>query len=224
MKRVQKLMKKKDKKEEELEKLESGFKLYTNGAHKPAEKFTPRYTTAKSSSEKRSFNFIPELFGGELKSFRELSESNGGKTDRVNSAPNAKIRKKWSHTSFTIKTDEGYQIKINGPNCDQACKSDTGSKNQKECHYIELDFKRNDSDNYYSDDFESCSESEEDTKAQSEKDEINDKKLIETVQFSDDSDVEEIKEMPVGKKSRETNNNKKGQIVCELSKKDIKVN
>ena len=95
-----------------------------------------------------------------------------------------------------------------------------------------MDYKRNDSENYYSDDFESFSDNENENKMDNKTlRDTNPKieKLIETVQFSDESDDEKPKKVDFNNKEKPNNinfNKKQSndkQIVCELSKSDIKV-
>lgn len=185
---------KKDKRQMELEKLEGGFSLFTNGAHQTKEKYTPRHTTASKSTanSKKSYHFTPRVNktqNNPLLRYLEQEEQR-----EQNNSDKTSTRKKWSNSSFTLKTTDGCQIKINGPN-----RYDKPS----------IKIKKNDnhmfSNDYYSDDFESESDDERDGK---------DKHLIESVQFSDfsESDSDEVKES----KSNQG-------LIFNISKNDVKV-
>lgn len=192
-----------------------------NGAHKTTERYTPRHTTAKSSSsstdKKYNFNFKPRIHvrKNPLDNLRELELL--ANKDRAQSAPSS--RKKWTHSnsSLTIKTTDGYEIKINAPNFykHETSKSDITSDKKNIKH------QSNDCEYYYSDDFESESESDTDDKKKTENASSNKKDLIQSVQFSDLSDEESDEE---ANKPVKTNvNNKNKRISLRLSQNDIKV-
>ena len=205
---------KKDKKEEQLEKLEGGFSLYTNGAHQPKERYIPRHTTAKSSSSsKRSQHFVPRMHkNNPLLDLKALQDEQQQVKQRVSSGPsNVTSRKKWSNTSFTIKTTDGCEIKINAPNHYQSSNDKTNKKSDNSVH-------SNDCEYYYSDDFESDSDNEiRVTKSDS-------KNLIESVRFSDQSDREDSSSDDNEPKPQpDRSRNKKNQMVLRLSQNDVKV-
>ena len=209
-----KLSNKKDKKEEQLEKLEGGFSLYTNGAHQPKERYIPRHTTAKSSSSsKRSQHFVPRMHkNNPLLDLKVLQEEQQLKQRASSAKSNVTTRKKWSNTSFTIKTTDGCEIKINAPNHFQSSNDKTNKKSDNSVH-------SNDCEYYYSDDFESDSDNEQIRVTKSES-----KNLIESVRFSDQSDREDSSssddDEPKTKPDRTRNKN---QMVLQLSQNDIKV-
>jgi hypothetical protein len=227
--RIIKSTAKKDKNEEKLEKLEEGFSLYVNGAHKTSEKFTPRHTITKSNDKKNFFK--PRIHY--RKNQIDNSEFLNALTNREKSqsAPAMPTRKKWSNSSFTIKTADGYEIKINAPNNSKqnVSKSDipnTNTPKKKNC----VKGKRIQSEFYYSDDFEN--ESDLDQNDKSFKKEMNDvgqedqtgtdenrKCLIKSVRFSDNSDESEIEEEIDANKGNE--NNKK--LFLKLTSRDVKV-
>ncbi len=215
--RIIKMAKKKGEKEEKLEKLEGGFSLYVNGAHKSSEKYTPRHTTASKSSTDKKTNFqhfTPRIHvrKNPLENLKELAFLNN--KDRSQSAPNKPVRKKWgdnSNNSFTIKTIDGYEIKINAPNefKSHMTKSDTTSNANKN--------KSHDCEYYYSDDFESESDTDEKKNANKEE-----KCILQSVKFSDDSDLDEnLIEKPTQTSPKELVENKK--IFLKLTNKDVKV-
>jgi hypothetical protein len=195
---ITKLMHKKDKKEEELEKLETGFNTYVNGAHKKNEKYTPRYTITKTSSATNSCSsrhFTNSKFNIPI----NLESLCSSRNSSANVTPATTSRKKWGNSSFIFKTTDGCEIKISSPN--HYKKNDSEPKKtlnsnetitSNECEY--------------SDDFES----DEDTNANKKK--ILDENLIETVKFS--SDEEDTTEITSNKKN----------FVFKLTKNDVKVN
>ncbi len=219
-------MNKKDEKEEKLEKLEGGFNCYVNGAHKTSVRYTPRHTTAKSSASSDKKSFVKTRITPRSNIFdniRELEQL--ANKNRCQSAPsNNPGRKKWSNDSFTIKTNDGYEIKINAPNATrpQFSKSDstyTKITSTKQNKKGELK---------YSDDFESESDLEETLKKETvkktqesdtEKEKPDTKNLIQSVKFSDvsdDSDVENNKS-PILTKKQLNQNNKENKIELKLS-------
>jgi len=229
--RIIKSTTKKDKNEEKLEKLEGGFSLYVNGAHKTSEKFTPRHTITKSNDKKNFFK--PRIH--HRKNQIENTEFLNALTNRdgSQSTPAMPTRKKWSNSSFTIKTADGYEIKINAPqqNMKQnVSKSDVTNTNTTPKKKNFLKGKRTQSEFYYSDDFENESESEENDKLfekqsndveqedQTTTDE-NKKCLIKSVKFSDISDESEIEEEIDANKPKE--NSKK--LFLKLTSHDVKV-
>ncbi len=179
MKRIQKLSNQKDKRQEELEKLENGFNLFTNGAHQGKEKYTPRYTTAAKSSlnSKKSQQFATPRTSRTNTSASPLLR-HFEKQQQQQQHTSANSRKKWANSSFTIKTTDGCQIKIHAPN---HYESKGESSNNR--------MLSNDCTEYYSDDFES-DESEVEA----------DKGLIESVMFSDDDDDDDDDEAAVKSK------------------------
>jgi hypothetical protein len=216
---------KKGEKEEKLEKLEGGFSLYVNGAHKSSEKYTPRHTTAsKTSTDKKSnFHFTPRIHvrKNPLDNLKELAFISN--KDRAQSAPNKPVRKKWGDTpSFTIKTVDGYEIKINAPNefkSPMSKSSNTANSNKNKSHDCEY---------YYSDDFESESGGEDEEDEVEEMDEEKKSKepkcILQSVKFSDDSDLED--NVNVDKRTMQSNsesNNKNKKIFLKLTNRDIKV-
>ena len=191
-------MQKKDKKEEELEKLESGFNTYVNGAHKKNEKYTPRYTITKASSTNNSSASSSSKYFSNSKfnlpiNLESLCTS---RNSSANVTPAPTSRKKWGNSSFIFKTTDGCEIKISSPNHykkqdSEPKKTVYSNETSNECEY--------------SDDFES----DDDTNANSRNKSSNEN-LIETVKFSsDEEDTTEI-------------NNKKN-FVFKLTKNDIKV-
>ena len=117
---LSKIVKKKDKKEEELEKLEGGFNLYVNGAHKKNAKYTPRLTTAKSSINSSSSS---------NKNFSKLNLESLNSSRSPSTTPAVTTRKKWSNSSFIFKTSDGCEIKINSPSHYQ--KAEIKTSNQR---------------------------------------------------------------------------------------------
>lgn len=190
-------MHKKDKKEEELEKLETGFNTYVNGAHKKNEKYTPRYTITKTSSATNSCSsrhFTNSKFNIPI----NLESLCSSRNSSANVTPATTSRKKWGNSSFIFKTTDGCEIKISSPN--HYKKNDSEPKKtlnsnetitSNECEY--------------SDDFES----DEDTNANKKK--TLDENLIETVKFS--SDEEDTTEITSNKKN----------FVFKLTKNDVKL-
>jgi hypothetical protein len=221
------MMNKKDEKEEKLEKLEGGFNCYVNGAHKTSARYTPRHTTAKSSSTSDKKSFVKTRITPRSNIFdniRELEQMSN--KDRCQSAPsNNPGRKKWSNDSFTIKTNDGYEIKINAPNATRP----QFSKSDSTCTKITPHKKNKKGELKYSDDFESESDLEETLKKETvrkeaqesdadNKDKQNSRNLIQSVKFSDvsdDSDIEE-KKGPVVSKSK-SNQNQENKLELKLS-------
>lgn len=207
---------KKDEKVEKLEKLEGGFNLYVNGAHRANEKYTPRHTTVKSTENRKNFNFKPNISSNERS--KKFSNLFFDQNDRSKSAPSVVTRKKWSTSSFTIKTTDGYEIKINAPNAmkPQISKSDITANNRLKMS--------NDNEFNYSEDFESDSENESEENLNSNnKNKANEKQeesLIESVKFSDISDIEDNSSDESIKQKTSCNNKK---FVLDLSPNDIKV-
>jgi hypothetical protein len=210
------MMNKKDEKEEKLEKLEGGFNCYVNGAHKSSARYTPRHTTAaksSSSTDKRSFvksRVTPR--SNIFDNIRDLEQLTN--KDRCQSAPSTENtgggggggRKKWSNDSFTIKTNDGYEIKINAPNATRShiSKSDTTYSKVKAASGKTGNKKH---DTRYSEDFESESDREEETirkvaggkvtvseKEDKESESANRRNLIQSVKFSDVSDESDSEE------------------------------
>lgn len=232
----------KDKKDEKLEKLEGGFSLYVNGAHRKSEKYTPRITVNKSASgdQQKRFNLNLKSSKSNLSRLENLNniEFLFGKSHEksTNKAANGgENRKKWSRCSFILKTDDGCEIKINGPakankHTKPVSKSDitstTKTKNKSPANHDDL---------HYSDDFESDTDDFEPNVNKSEtivNDSSNsqiseDKNLIETVKFSDVSSDDSIdEEIEEENKNMHTNgkNTQEKKIVYHLNKSDIKVN
>ncbi|RNA37185.1 hypothetical protein BpHYR1_036635 [Brachionus plicatilis] len=195
---IMKMASKKDQKEEKMEKLEDGFSIYVNGAHKKNEKYTPRYTVTKSSeSSKKNVNFNPNVHMVTHSNYNQL-RANHYNTSSKSNAFETKERKKWGNSSFIIKTTEGYEIKINAPNS----KLEPISKSEPvKCPSDNL---------YYSDDFESESESENKDSCQKVNGPSSDTNLIQTVKFSDSEDSED--------EIFKTDKN----IVVDLSRREIK--
>ena len=207
---------KKDEKVEKLEKLEGGFSLYVNGAHKSSEKYTPRHTTASKTStdKKKNFDFTPRIHirKNPVDNLKQLAFLE--KKDRSQSAPNKPNRKKWSdnsNMSFTIKTTDGYEIKINAPNEYKPRISKSDATPIKKSHDYEY---------CYSDDFESDSDSEE-QKNKIEQNKI--KGILQSVKFSDDSDLEVDSDNEVCQIKPESNVKSAKNLFVKLSNKDIKV-
>ncbi len=187
-----KLANKKDENKEKLEKLELGFNTYVNGAHKTSEKFTPRHTTssAASNDKKNSFCLRPRLHvrKNPLENLRglELLANQQQKERTIKSAPAERsTRKQWSNASFTIKTSDGYEIKINAPDSMRknpvttkqnnnklttpttprakavsTTKKVVSSKNKKK---LDKFANSNDCEYYYSDDFETDDSNNDDS-------------------------------------------------------------
>lgn len=198
--RIIKMATKKNEQEEKKEKLEDGFSIYVNGAHKKNEKYTPRYTVTKSSdSNKKMVNFSPNVHVVKHSNYNDLRNNKQNLCSNSNTC-DKKERKKWGNSSFIIKTMEGYEIKINAPNSNE----DPISKPEKI---------KNENDNEndcYSDDFESDSECENENLSHNDNKLKRNKNLIQSVRFSDTSD------------SEDENTNKK-KFVVDLSSKEIKV-
>lgn len=136
-----------------------------------------------------------------------------GKEKAVKKTPQG--RKNWSRCSFILKTEDGYEIKINGPKPGAPSSARYHKKEQREVKSADAVRKKKSESNesYYSDDFESEDDSEKATPNKSS----SQKNLIETVKFSDDSDSEES----IAEEIEEENDNKK-KITLNLNKNDIK--
>lgn len=221
-------MSKKDEKVEKLEKLERGFNCYVNGTHQTSQKYIPRYTTSTKSSgysssvssTDRKPNMIrprvtprSNMFSNNLKDIELLMGQN---SQRCQSAP---TRKKWSNDSFTIKTNDGYEIKINAPGATRPkfTQSDNTEQNKDDNNKKKDKTKRKSGSKCgggkatelnYSEDFESDDDSEVEEVIE------ENKELIESVQFSEESDSEAEQD--------QASSNRKLQV--RLSSNDIKVN
>lgn len=214
-----------------MEKLESGFSLYVNGAHQKNERYTPRHTITKSSSENKKSNQniksrinCHKLDVDNLKQF-DMLVAKQKKLDEKSAAKKNTVRKKWSvNSSFILKTEDGYEIKINSPT------KYTKSKPNVSKSDITETAKKND---YYSDDF--VSDSDNEITDNNPKNNEDYKNLIESVQFSDietdssksveDEQIyeqieEDIDEDTVDDKLPRLDNKK---IILNLNKTDIKV-
>lgn len=190
---------KKNENEEKKEKLEDGFSIYVNGAHRKSEKYTPRYTVTKSSdSAKKIVNFNPNVHVVKQSNYNDLRNTEKNSYPKSNGFEK-KERKKWGNSSFIIKTIDGYEIKINAPNSNV----DPISK---------LEPVKSENENVgYSDDFESDSECENENLCHDENNlSKKNRFLIQSVKFSDTSDSEDEKST-------------KKKIVFDLSRKEIKV-
>lgn len=93
---------KKDAKSEKLKRLEAGFCVYINGAHRKKERYALRHTNLKSNDQNK---------------FQECDNQTIGCSSKT-------IRKQWANSSFNIKTSDGYIIKINGPDSEFKYKSE----------------------------------------------------------------------------------------------------
>ena len=239
-----KIANKKDKNEEKLEKLELGFNTYVNGAHKTAEKYTPRHTTSKSSlgSSDKNYNFClkPRIHvrKNPIDNLRQLEFL--ANKDRAKSASTETARKKWSNTSFTIKTSDGYDIKINAPNsCRKNHVSNLDMNNskitatkkkikklaKKTSNSEKITNNSNDCEYYYSDDFISDDSISSDCDESNIKNDKFNQDLIQSVKFSDVSDDDNMSsgnenEGKLELKNKEKNNKK---ISLKLSTNDVKV-
>jgi len=207
---INKLIQKKDEKEEYLEKLEAGFNVYVNGAHKKNEKYTPRYTahsgkqssTNNSSASSKCFNF-PLNFES-LCSSRSTMTSRAASTAAVTNTS----RKKWSNSSFIFKTSDGCEIKINSPN-----HYVPAVNNRKHNETTKTSNQSNECD--YSDDFET-----DDDNNNNNNNDNKEKNLIETVKFSDqESDDDDGDSFP-----DKIDESSKKKFIFKLTRNDVKVN
>lgn len=177
-----------------MKKLEGGFSLYVNGAHKQQEKFTPRHVVSSAKSKPNEMNLVPKLHLRAVKKEEEENRSKSAQTNR---------RKQWNNCSITIKTNDGMNIRLSAPKSTNAsfkCYSERASSSTK-------------TEDFYSDDFESDSSIEETIKR------VKDSKLIESVKFSDSvSSLSSLDE-----KCNENVNKPKRRKCFELSIDDVKV-
>ena len=200
-----KLSNRKDKETEQKEKLEGGFSLYMNGAHKK-EKFMPRHTVAKDSRKKKAFNFAPHLLPSpnDLEALRAMNQAQESNSNS-NTTTTERGRKKWNSnmSSITIKTQDGANIKIKPNNSESTGATpriSNDSRDSQSNEFMQFD------PQHYSYDFESDSMSEQEDGHDKIEEEIADEKaskdnadsksnvkksLIEEVKFSDESDLEE---------------------------------
>ena len=196
---MSKMLNEKDPKEVELSQKESGFNLYVNGAHRPPERLLPRNLISSSSSKNKKQltnftpNFIPKLH------IRKDNNKNK-EEDRCKSAPGNK-RKQWLMSSITIKTMDGFDIKLCAPG---SVTERTNNKNAE----------------HYSDDFITDS-SDDEFKASGLKNNCNDpsSNLIKSVKFSSsNSSIESDEDSSQQKRFQKTK-----KKCLKLSKADVKV-
>ena len=194
-----KLSSRKDKETEQKEKLEGGFSLYMNGAHKK-EKFTPRHTVAKDGGrKKRMFNFAPHLMPAvnDLEALKAMSQAQESNSNSNSTPSTVRGRKKWNSnmSSITIKTQDGANIKIKPNNSTESTTETPRVSNDSHDDSRSTEFLQFDPD-HYSYDFESDESSDieeeigEDIAVAGQQSDVK-KSLIEDVKFSDLSDDEE---------------------------------
>ncbi len=208
-KRRARVLNEKDEKEVKLEQKESGFSLYVNGEHKLPERHTPRHLISGSAANKNknkrqiAVNFVPKLH------IRKENNNCDNDGDRCKSAPTNR-RKQWNNSSITIKTMDGLNIKLCAPKTERSL--------------------TNREDNYYSDDFVSDSNSDDDEFSIKKTSECNKNtelsgRLIKSVKFSETSSFSESSSIASDIEQQKTDKffRKKNKKCLKLSKTDVKV-
>lgn len=109
-----------------MKKLEAGFCVYINGAHRKKERYALRHTIAKSVDKNKNQK-CQEHFKPQVRT----------------------SRKKWAESSFTIKTSDGFMIKINAPNNENTYKTEntTNLESNEDNNFLN-NLEKNDFDKY----------------------------------------------------------------------------
>ncbi|CAF0846451.1 unnamed protein product [Brachionus calyciflorus] len=142
----------------ELEKLEAGFNIYFNGAHRQIERPTPRYSIIKSNDRKYLH-----------------SKLNSDKTNKPESKRN---RKKWANSSFTIKTADGFKIKINAPTTINNNEAENSDETHKKDEDESLTNTENNASNTKTESEKSKELGDDDSDSGEEEPEVEKKKII----------------------------------------------